>query len=84
MTATYTTRTVEFGTVTFTAPAADEDYAGYVWIDTEFGHAANDRRQICYGGGFMGRTITSTTATLKADAQYWLRQRRDWMRKEGM
>jgi len=84
MTATYTTRTAEFGKITFIAPAADERYAGYVWVETEDGYAASERRQICYGGEFMGSTVTSTTGSLKADAQRWLRDRRAWMRKEGM
>lgn len=84
MTCTYTTRTVEFGEVTFTAPASDERYSGYVWVNTEKGYASKERRQICYGGDFMGSTVTATAGELKATAQKWLRQRREWLRKEGM
>ena len=81
---TYNTRTEEFGAITFTAPAASATYSGYVWIETERGYAAGDRRQICYGGDFKGGTITATEGSLQAEAQKWLRQRREWMRKEGM
>lgn len=81
---TYTTRTAEFGVVTFTAPAATEARDGYVWVETERGYAARERRQICYGGDFRGSTITADEGGLKMAAQKWLRQRREWMRKEGM
>lgn len=73
---TYTTRTAEFGAVSFTAPAATDNYSGYVWIETDRG----ERRQICYGGDFQGSTVTATADGIKAAAQAWLRQRRDWMR----
>ena len=33
----YTTRTRELGTCVFTAPAARDDYAGYVFIETDRG-----------------------------------------------
>lgn len=81
---TYTTRTAEFGKVTFIAPAATETYAGYVWVEAEAGYAARDRRQICEGGDFQGSTVSASTGTLKAAAQRWLRQRREWQRKEGL
>lgn len=76
---TYTTRTAEFGRVTFTAPAASETYAGHVWIETE-----RDRRQICNGGDFTGSTITATSGSVKAAAQRWMRERRTWRRAEGL
>lgn len=79
---TYTTRTQEFGEITFSAPAATETTQGYVYVDTN-GQSGTLGRQICYGGDFMGSTITASDATLKAEAQRWLRQRREWMRKEG-
>lgn len=80
----YTTRTAEFGKITFSAPAADDRYAGYVWVDTERGWAARERRQICYGGDFHGSTVTATIADLKKEAQAWLRQRRAGQRSEGL
>jgi hypothetical protein len=80
----YTTRTSELGEVTFTAPAATENRAGYVWIESEHGYPARDRRQICYGGDFRGNTVTATTGSLKADAQAWLRARRRYLRKNGL
>ncbi|PWE32799.1 hypothetical protein DDZ14_08625 [Maritimibacter sp. 55A14] len=81
---TYTTRTEEFGKATFTAPAADEDNLGYVWIETERGYASKERRQVCHGGDFKGSTIMATADGVQAVAQQWLRQRRDWQRKEGI
>ena len=78
---TYTTKTAELGAITFSAPAATDTYRGYVWID---GPAMKERRQICYGGDFKGNTVQSNAQELKADAQAWLRQRRRWMRKEGL
>jgi len=72
----YTTRTAEFGQITFTAPAADDHCDGYVWIET-----GSKRQQICHGGDFMGNTVTARAGgDLKKAAQKWLRQRRDWMR----
>jgi hypothetical protein len=68
----YTTRTAEFGQITFTAPASSESYAGYVFVDIN-----GKRRQICYGGDFLGSTITAKAGDLKATAQKWLRQRRE-------
>lgn len=76
MARTYNTRTDEFGRVTFIAPAASESYAGCVFIETERGYASNERRQICYGGDFLGDTVTATLGGLKPEAQRWLRQRR--------
>ena len=78
----YTTKTREFGKVTFVAPAADEKYAGYVWIECD---AFTDRKQICHGGDIAhGNTVQATTKGLKEAAQTWMRQRREWQRKEGM
>lgn len=76
----YSTSTMEFGRITFTAPAADEKYAGYVWVEAQEWKAPE---QICYGGDFRGNTVKATTTELKSAAQKWLRQRREWMRKEG-
>jgi hypothetical protein len=73
---TYQTRTQEFGAITFSAHAATDTYSGYVWIETERGYASRERRQICYGGGFRGDTVTATAEGVKAAAQAWLRQRR--------
>jgi hypothetical protein len=78
---TYTTKTAEFGSITFSAPAATDTYRGRVWID---GPSFKERRQICYGGDFSGSTVQSSAQELKADAQQWLRDRRVWMRKEGI
>ena len=78
---TYTTRTEEFGKITFSAPAASQDYAGYVYLDTNGIDNGTLGQQICYGGDFRGSTVTATEAGLKKAAQDWLRQRRDWMRK---
>ncbi len=80
----YTTRTEEFGKVTFNAPAARDDYDGYVWMEAERGFASRERRQICHGGDFRGSTITARAQDVKAEAQRWLRARREWMRKEGL
>jgi hypothetical protein len=80
----YKTKTREFGSVIFYAPAATDDYAGYVWIDAEKGYRSNERRQICYGGFFLGNTVSATQGTLKQNAQAWLRQRRAWHRREGV
>jgi hypothetical protein len=76
MSLTYITRTAELGRCVFTAPSADDSYAGYVFLDAERGYAATQSRQICYGGGFDGSTVQSTAADLKADSQRWLRDRR--------
>jgi hypothetical protein len=76
----YTTRTREFGEVTFRAPAATDTYSGYVWIE---GEAFPQRQQICYGGNFMGGTVTATDRNLKEVAQKWLRDRRRGQRKWG-
>jgi hypothetical protein len=76
----YTTKTREFGEVTFYAPAATDTDDAYIWIDTGDGK----RRQICEGGVGLGVTVTSTAPNLKATAQRWMRQRRAWMRKEGL
>lgn len=73
--ASYTTRTAEFGKITFTAPAANDHCDGYVWLET-----GNKRQQICCGGGFMGNTVTARAGDLKKVAQKWLRQRRDMVR----
>jgi hypothetical protein len=73
---TYKTRTKEFGKVWFYAPAATDTYAGYVWVETERGYASTQHRQICYGGSFLGNTVTTTSGGLKSAAQAWLRQRR--------
>ena len=73
---TYQTRTHEFGAIRFCAPAATDQYRGYVSIETERGFASRERRQICYGGGFTGSTVTATAGGVKAAAQAWLRQRR--------
>lgn len=81
---TYTTRTAEFGKAIFTAPAATDSYAAYVWIEAEQGYAAKDRRQICHGGDFKGSTVMATAGSVKDAAQKWLRERRAWMRKEGL
>ena len=72
----YKTRTEEFGAIAFYAPAATDQYRGYVWAETERGYASRERRQICYGGGFTGSTVTATADGVKAAAQAWLRQRR--------
>ena len=80
----YKTKTREFGEVTFYAPAATEDYCGYVWMDAERGYRSNERRQICAGGFFLGDPLTATQGALKKTAQAWLRQRRTWQRGEGM
>lgn len=69
--AEYTTRTKEFGQITFTAPAAGDRCDGYVWLEI-----GNKRQQICHGGTFMGSTVTSRAGDLKRVAQKWLRQRR--------
>lgn len=75
---TYTTRTAEFGSVTFSAPGATETRQAYVLVEHEDGQ----RRQICHGGKFLGETVTASTTGLKSCAQQWLRQRRDWVRAE--
>lgn len=78
MTATYATKSREFGPITFSAPAATGTYRGYVWMD---GPALKDRRQIVYGGDFSGgNTVTATTGELKAAAQRWMRERRRWQK----
>jgi len=76
MTSTYTTRTNEFGQITFSAPAATTASDGYIWMEA----AGGRRLQICDGGDFFGTTLTATTSDLKKVAQRWMRQRRDWMR----
>lgn len=78
----YSTTTKEFGSVTFSAPAATETCAGYVWIE---GDAFKERKQICHGGDIAyGNTVQSTTLGLKATAQRWMRDRRAWLRKDGL
>lgn len=79
----YVTRTKELGRIIFSAPAAREDYAGYVWIETEHGYAATERRQICHGGDFRGETVSAILGGVKEAGQKWLKERRDWQRKEA-
>jgi hypothetical protein len=78
---TYTTQTAELGSITFSAPAATDTYRSCVWIE---GPSFNERRLICYGGDFSGSVVQSSAQELKADAKRWLRDRRVWMRKEGI
>jgi hypothetical protein len=91
MAATYTTRTEEFGDIAFIVVAATATRAGVVQVETARGYASDchQRRQICAGGGFFSAAtpllplvsaITATEGTLKAEAQKWLRQRRDQAR----
>lgn len=74
--AIYTTTTREFGKIEFI------NLGAYVHVDI-----GGKRKQICYGGDFMGSTVQvsrdATQETVKAAAQAWMRQRRDWQRKEG-
>jgi hypothetical protein len=77
---TYSTHSSDLGNITFTAPAAGDSRYGYVWIET----AGGKRQQICDGGDFTGSTLSATTASLKATAQRWLRQRRRWRKAMGV
>ena len=45
---------------------------GYVRV--EFADRRFQPRQICYGGGYRGATVTSTYADLPAVARRWWRQ----------
>jgi len=65
---TYNTRTAEFGPVEFVMKG------DYIWL-----RYGTTEQQICYGGDFRGSTVQC--GDLKTQAQRWLRQRRDWMRK---
>lgn len=71
----YTTKTQELGEVTFIAPGAASDYAGYVYIEFPNGN----RKQICYGGDFKGDTVAACAGSVKTAAQKWMRQRREWL-----
>lgn len=73
----YTTKTREFDRIEFSL------IGSYVYADIN-----GQRKQICYGGDFTGSTVQlsrfADQDTLKAAAQAWMRQRREWQRKEGM
>jgi hypothetical protein len=80
----YTTKTREFGQVTFCAPSATDTRAGYVYLECDTGYRAGERRQICHGGFFLGDTISATQFDIKEAAQSWIRQRRAWHRRQGI
>ena len=80
----YTTRTADLGRVTFTAPAATETRASYVWVQSEHGFASDQRRQICHGGDFTGPTVTACAGPdLIAAARRWMRHRRAAVRADA-
>lgn len=80
----YRTKTRELGGATFYAPAATEGSAGYLYVKYERGYRANERRQVCRGGHFLGEAVSVTTGDLKESAQKWLRLRRGWHRRVGI
>jgi len=65
---TYKTKTNEFGEIEFFM------LGDYIWL-----RYGNQEDQICYGGDFRGNTVQC--GDLKTQAQKWLRQRRNWLRK---
>lgn len=67
--ATLTIKTKNHGNQTFFVP----DHGGYVRLETGTNHGTLGK-QICYGGGFRGNTITADAATLPAVARQWLSQ----------
>jgi hypothetical protein len=75
---TITIKTKDMGTMDFSAPAATETYAGYVWVE---GGDFTQRRQICYGGDIKGNTVTATTASLRSEAERWIKARRRMMQR---
>jgi len=47
--------------------------SSYVRLE-EKGKTGTLAPQICYGGGFLGETVTSTPATFERDCRTWYRQ----------
>lgn len=48
------------------------DTGGYVRLESD-GKTGTLGRQICYGGGFRGNTVSSTPDTFEADVRKWWR-----------
>jgi hypothetical protein len=67
--ARFTIKTRDHGMKKFFVP----DNGGYVRLETGSTHGTLGK-QICYGGGFHGNTITATPETLPAVARRWWKQ----------
>lgn len=67
--ATFTIKTRAHGDKTFFVP----DQGGYVRLESGGNHGTLGK-QICYGGGFRGNTITADAASLEVVARKWWRQ----------
>lgn len=67
--ATFTIKTRNHGEKTFFVP----DNSGYVRLESGRNHGTF-AKQICYGGGFYGNTITADAATLEVEARRWWSQ----------
>ena len=48
-------------------------YSAYVHLE-ENGRTGTCAPQICYGGGFLGNTLSSTPASFERDCRTWYRQ----------
>lgn len=57
-----------FGPKTFWMP----DNGGYVRLESD-GKPGTLGKQICYGGGFRGNTVSSSPETFEADVRKWWR-----------
>lgn len=73
----FTLKTRNHGEKSFFVPRD----GGYVRLESDRNHGTLGR-QICYGGGFFGNTITATPETLEAVARKWWRQHLTAERKE--
>lgn len=68
--ATFTINSRTHGEKTFFVP----DRGGYVRLEGQGRNTGTLGRQICYGGGFRGNTVTATVDTLEREARTWWRQ----------
>lgn len=66
-----TIHTKDKGHLSFFVP----DSGGYVRLTTD-SKPGTLGRQICYGGGFHGSTVSATPETLRETAYKWIRQSR--------
>lgn len=66
---TFTIKTKNHGDKTFFVPAG----GGYVRLEDGRNHGTLGK-QICYGGGFHGNTVTASEADLPAVARKWWAQ----------
>ena len=68
--ARFTIKTRNHGAKSFFVP----DNGGYVRLEDTGTNHGTLGRQICYGGGFYGNTVTADAGSLERKARRWWRQ----------